>query len=135
MKKYPPILIALLATAVLSGCQSASTPDSRPAFAAYQSPYPKGSGVAISKTLEDDAIHSLKLFLKQQRGNDSFEIVARESFGSAKQFFVDGKGRLAGGELHEIWTIRHAGEVKKYEFIMFSDGKGGNTVGFKDYRG
>ena len=134
MKKYPTILSALLATAVLAGCQSASMSDSRPAFSAYQSPYPKGSGVAISKILEDDAIRSLKLFLKQRRGSDSFEIVARESSGP-KEFLVDGKGRLAGGYLHEIWTIRHGGEVKKYEFIMYPDGKGGNTVGFKDYRG
>ena len=133
--KYPILLTAILATVALSGCQSASTANAGPAFAAYKSPYPRGSGVTISKRLEDDAIHSLKIFLKQKRGNDSFEIVARETVGPAMDFFVDGKGRLVGGRLHEIWTIRQGGEVKKYEFIMFPDGSGGNTVGFKDYRG
>jgi len=135
MKKYPEILVSLLATAVLAGCQSATTANPGPAFAAYRSPYPKSSGVAISRVLEEDAIHSLKVYLKQKRGSDSFEIVERKSFGAAKDFFVDGKGRLVGGSLHEIWTIRHASEVRKYEFIMFPDGQGGNTVGFKDYRG
>jgi hypothetical protein len=98
----------------------------------YDSPYPPQSGVAISRTLEQDAIKSLKLFLKKQYGKAEFEILARRTIGEMK-FAVDGKGRLILGQLHEVWTIRRAGAKLDLEFIMVPDGKGGNTVGFREY--
>ena len=100
----------------------------------YRSPYPKGSGVAISPVLEEDAVRSLKQYLKQQYGAETFEILARESIAPAKEFAIDAQGRLVAGELHEVWTIKHSGKVVKLEFIMFPDGRRGNTVGFKEYR-
>ena len=123
----------VLVCAAFSGCQSTTPANDQPAFAGYQSPYPKGSGVAISPLLEEDAIRSLKQYLKQKFGDDAFEILARESIGVAREFAIDAQGRLVAGELHEVWTIKHAGKVMKLEFIMFPDGRRGNTVGFKEY--
>lgn len=134
MQRYVSLIAIILVSAALGGCQSTATQDNQPAFASYQSPYPQGSGVAISPVLEEDAIRSLKQYLKQQYGTEAFEILARESIGPAKDFAIDGKGRLVAGQLHEIWTIKHSGKVVKLEFIMFSDGRRGNTVGFKEYR-
>lgn len=133
MTKTPFLGVALLGCATFTGCQSNPAADAQPAFASYQSPYPKGGGVAISPSLEEDAIRSLKKYLHQQYGSDSFEIIAREMLGPAKEFLIDGKGRLVAGELHEVWTLKLSGKVLKLEFIMFPDGKRGNTVGFKEY--
>lgn len=134
MRRYIGLLAIILVSAAFTSCQSTATPDGQPAFASYKSPYPKGSGVAISPVLEEDAIRNLKQYLKQQYGTDTFEILARESIGPARDFAIDGKGRLVAGQLHEIWTIKHSEKVVKLEFIMFPDGRRGNTVGFKEYR-
>jgi hypothetical protein len=122
-------VVLTVAALVLASCAST---DSGPSFAGYQSPYPKGSAVAVSPELEGDAIRSLKRYLRQQYGTEEFEILARESVGKMKEFIIDGKGRLVAGELHEIWTVKHSGRVVKHEFIMFPDGKRGNFVGFRE---
>lgn len=134
MTRNLTLIAGLLMCAAFPGCQNSTHSDAPPAFASYQSPYPKGSGVAISRSLEEDAIRSLQKYLHQQYGSDAFEILARETLGAAKAFFIDEKGRLVSGELHEVWTLKLSGKVTKLEFIMFSDGKRGNTVGFKEYR-
>ena len=132
MKKHITLLATLLCAA-LSGCSNNAGANRRPAFSAYQSPYPKGSGVAISPILEEDAIRSLKIYLKQKHEDDSFEIISRAPLGQARDFMIDEKGGLVAGALDEIWTINQSGRISKYEFIMYSDGKRGNTVGFREY--
>jgi hypothetical protein len=104
----------------------------KPEFENYQSPYPGNSGVAISEVLERDAINSLKVFLNQKYGDDSFEIISRNVDDEIKGFLIDEKGRLVEGKLRETWLIKQKGEFYKLEFIMYSDGNLGNYCGFKE---
>lgn len=142
MKRPLGLRFGLLASVLaLTGCETTNPPPpaakapEQPAFAGYKSPYPGNSGVSISPVLEQDAIRSLRWYLRQLPSAEEFEIVDRQTLGEPAEFMIDGAGRLAGGSLHEVWTIRHEGKVEKLEFIMFSDGKRGNTVGFKPYKG
>lgn len=128
-----PLSIFLICVGLV-GCETAGG-GGQPAFAGYKSPYAGNSGVGISPALERDAIKSLRAYLQQLHGSDEFEIVDRRSLDEAPQFVIDGLGRLVAGSLHEVWTIKRAGRTEQLEFIMFSDGQRGNTVGFKKYNG
>ena len=132
MTTNPAILGLLFLCATLSGCQS-SGGSRAPAFSGYESPYPKGSAVAISPALERDAIRSLQSYLRKQYGDDRFEITARRTLGPRQEFIIDSKGRMVSGDLHEVWTINIFGKMTEHEFIMYPDGKGGNFVGFREY--
>jgi hypothetical protein len=120
----------ILAAIALSSCQSVSTPNSKSNFMNYVSPYPKDSIVSTSKSLEDDAIRGLKLYLKDVFGSDTFEIIERSSVDEKLEIYTDQRGRLRFGNIHEIWTIKHSGAVHKHHFFMYPDGKGGNFVVF-----
>lgn len=140
MKLPPGLSFCIVALSLaLAGCETVDNPPAakeppQPAFAGYNSPYPGQSGVGISPALEQDAIRSLRFYLKKEHGSEAFEIVDRQTLGAAPDFMIDNLGRLVAGSLHEVWTIRRDGKVEKLEFIMFSDGKRGNTVGFKTYK-
>ena len=127
------LILGLLSFCALFSACSSIAPYREPAFSGYESPYPKGSAVAISPAMERDAIRSLQAYLRKQYGDDRFEITARRSFGPLKSFIIDSKGRLVSGDLHEIWTIDIFGTLTEHEFIMYPDGKGGNYVGFREY--
>jgi hypothetical protein len=131
--RYCLLIVGIAVWMVLVGCQGPQPAPDKPAFSEYQSPYPKGSGVAISPALEADAIRSLRQYVKQQYGVDKFEIVARASLGPAQPFSIDGAGRLVAGSLHEVWTVMVSGRRVELEFVMISDGRRGNTVGFREY--
>ena len=100
-----------------------------------KAPYPGNSSVAISPSLEIDAITSLRSYLSQIHGSDEFEIIDRQTLGEAEEFAIDGLGRLVTGSLHEVWTIIRDHKTEKLEFIMVSNGNRGNTVGFREYEG
>jgi hypothetical protein len=131
--RYSLLIVGVAAWMALVGCQGSQPASDKPAFSDYQSPYPKGSGVAISPALEADAVRSLVQYAKQQYGVEKFEITARESIGPAQPFSIDGTGRLVAGSLHEVWTVVISGRLVQLEFIMISDGRRGNTVGFREY--
>ncbi|MEZ5414864.1 MAG: hypothetical protein R3F03_11190 [Opitutaceae bacterium] len=131
-------LCVLVSCLWLTGCVSTDSSLSAPehaVFGAYKSPYPGNSGVTISATLEKDAITSLKAYLKQLHGSAKFEIIDRQSLDEKPEFVIDGLGRLVAGNLHEVWIIKRGDQTEKLEFIMFPDGKRGNTVGFRPYAG
>ena len=131
MKSPRTLQLSILISCLwLVGCETTSN---RPAFAGYKSPYQGNSGVSVSPALEQDAIKSLRAYLKQVYGSTDFEIIDRKALGEIKGFVIDGRGRLVTGSLHEVWTIRRGDKVEQLEFIMFSDGNRGNTVGFKEY--
>lgn len=125
MLRITPLLLII---ALFAGCQSG------PSFQGYVSPYPKGSAVAISPSLEHDAIKSLRKYLDQKYGSDEFEIISRTSKGTVEDLIIDNRGRLWKGTINEIWEVRAAGLTGKHEFIMYPDGKGGNYVGFKEVK-
>lgn len=131
-------LCVLVSCLWLTGCvstDSSLSASDHAVFGAYKSSYPGNSGVTISSTLEKDAITSLKAYLKQLHGSAKFEIIDRQSLEAKPEFVMDGLGRLVAGSLHEVWTIKRGDQTEKLEFIMFSDGKRGNTVGFRPYKG
>lgn len=131
MKAPQTLRLSLLISCLwLAGCE---TTNNQPAFVGYKSSYPGNSGVSISPALEQDAIKSLRAYLKQMHGSTDFEIIDRKALGEVKGFVIDGLGRLVTGSLHEVWTIRRGDKIEQLEFIMFSDGNRGNTVGFKEY--
>jgi hypothetical protein len=129
MKNLTTSLFFMLSI-LLTGCVTTESP-----VASYQSPYPGNSSVAVSPLLEKEAIEGLGKYLKDTQGIDSFEILKRESYGPPKEIYINGRGQLVAGELHEIWTIKHSGTVQKHEFIMYSDGNLGNSMGFKKHEG
>lgn len=125
-------LVALaFACLVSGGCQSKHS--GGPIFSGYESPYPKGSAVAISPALELPAIRSLKGILQKQYGDDRFDIIARRSAGPVNRLIIDSRGRLWKGDIHEVWTVEVFGRAIEYELMMKPTGKGEALIEFKKY--